>query len=84
MIFKPFFIFKRIVNLRIRHRTGFKPAVKHIANAAHHSLAAFIVRIRIYYIVNIRLVQIIYLNTGCGFNFGHRTKYIYARKIRII
>ena len=39
VLFKIFFVFKRIVVLRVGHRARLKPAVKHFGHAAHGSPA---------------------------------------------
>ena len=41
MLFEILFIFKGIMILRIRHGTGFEPAVEHFGNALHCTAAAF-------------------------------------------
>ena len=84
MVFKPFLVVKRVVNLRVRHGTGLKPAVKDVADAAHHGFAGRIVRVRINDLVNIRLVQVGNFDTGLFFDFGNGTKDINARKLRIV
>ena len=72
------------MNLRVRHGTGFKPAVKDVADAAHHGFAGRVVRVRINNLVNIRFVQVGNFDTGLFFDFGDGTKDVNARKLRIV
>ena len=72
------------MNLGIRHGAGFKPAIKNIADTAHHGFAGRIIGIGINHIVNIRFVQIGYIKPGFFFDFGQRTEDINARELRVV
>ena len=61
VLFKVFFILKGIVHLRIRHRTGLKPAVQHFRNTVHR-FAALLTRYG--NLINKVLVQIFGINTA--------------------
>ena len=72
------------MNLGIGHGAGFKPAVKNIADAAHHCLAGRIIRIGINNVVNVGFMQIGYIKAGFFPDFGDRTKNINTREFRIV
>ena len=66
VLFKVFFILKGIVHLRIRHRTGLKPAVQHFRDSVHR-FATLLTRYG--NLVNKMLMQIFGINTAQFFQF---------------
>ncbi|MPM72188.1 hypothetical protein SDC9_119161 [bioreactor metagenome] len=66
--FEMLLVFKRIMLLRIRHRTGFKPAVEHFRNPPQRAFAG---RRRNGHFIDEMLVQVGHLAAGELFQLGH-------------
>ena len=58
VLFEGFLVFERIVVLGEAHRTGFEPAVHHVADAVHVALAGRIVRVDAGQLVDVRAVHV--------------------------
>lgn len=51
-------VLERVVELRERHRTGFEPAVEHVADTVHVALAGRVVRVDAREVVDPRTVHV--------------------------
>ena len=58
VLFEGFLVFERIVVLGEAHRTGFEPAVHHVADAVHVALAGRVVRVDAGQLVDVRAVHV--------------------------
>ena len=84
MVFKPFFVFKRVMHLRVRHGARFKPAVKDVFDTAHCAFSCRIVGIRARQFINERTVQVGDLHAEIAFQLFNAAINVNARIARIV
>ena len=58
VLFEGFLVLERVMVLGEAHRTGFEPAVHHVADAVHVALAGRIVRVDAGQLVDVRAVHV--------------------------
>eukprot|EP01133_Synstelium_polycarpum_P025117 gene25117-biopygen21665 len=84
MALEPFTVLEWVVHLRVRHRTGFEPAVEHLGNAAHHRLPGRVVGVRADQVVDHRAMQIGRTHTEVCLQLIERSVDVRTRVLRIV
>ena len=90
VLFEGFLVFERIVVLSEAHRTGFEPAVHHVADAVHVALAGRIVRVDAGQLVDVRTVHVdiavlvARVIAEIGLQLVKRAVHVHARVLRIV
>ena len=83
-------VLERVVELRERHRTGFEPAVEHVADTVHVALAGRVVRVDAREVVDPRTVHVdvavlvARVVAEVGLELLQRTVHVDARVLRVI
>ena len=90
MLFERFLVFERVMVLGEAHGTGFEPAVHHVADAVHVTLAGRIVRVDAGQLVDVRAVHVdialmvARIIAKISLQLVQRTVHIHAWILRII
>ena len=90
VLFEGFLVLERVMILGEAHRTGFEPAVHHVADAVHVALAGRIVRVDAGQLVDVRAVHvdvalmIARVVTEIGLELVKRAVHVHARVLRIV
>ena len=90
MLFEGFLVLERVMVLGEAHRTGFEPAVHHVADAVHVALAGRVVRVDAGQLVDVRTVHVdiavlvARVIAEIGLQLVKRAVHVHARVLRIV